>query len=269
MNKRSPIGVFDSGLGGLSICRAIRDALPQEQLLYFADTANNPYGNKSEQFLHQRAEQIVEFFSKRGCKAIVVACNTATVHSINKLRARFDIPVIGVEPGIKPAVKATRTGRVGVLATKQTLDSDSFARLKHQVYTDVNTDVEVIGQACPDFVALVESGRFDDTLTYETVINYVQPLIEQNCDQIVLGCTHFSFLTEPISKLIAGKASIVDTSMAIALQLQRRLQALELINPDDIGSAMSFFSSDSLECSSNGLANCWPFELNVARQVNF
>ncbi|TLU67476.1 glutamate racemase [Thalassotalea litorea] len=264
MDKHSPIGVFDSGLGGLSICRAILDALPQEHLFYFADTANTPYGNKSDRFLLQRTEQIVEFFVQQGCKAIVVACNTATVHSIAKLREQFKLPVIGVEPGIKPAGKATKTGKVGVLATQQTLESQSFAQLKLLECPDV----DVIGQACPDFVSLVESGSFNDTKAQEAVFRYVQPLIAQQCDQIVLGCTHFSFLLEPISLLVANKANIVDTSIAVAKQLERRLRQNNLLNPEQNNPAMSFYSSGSLNDSRTALANCWPDKLNIARQLN-
>ncbi|QDP01088.1 glutamate racemase [Thalassotalea sp. PS06] len=263
MNKSSPIGIFDSGLGGLSICRAIRDLMPDEDILYFADTANNPYGNKPDDFLLQRCEQIVEFFQQHNCKAIVVACNTATVHTIAKLRSRFAIPLIGVEPGIKPAAKATKTGRIGVLATQQTLQSESFTRLQHEECSGV----DVVGQACPDFVSLVEQGVINDARAADAVKRYVQPLLEQQCDQLVLGCTHFSFLSEPIKNLVGNQASIVDTALAVAQQVRRRLIYAKLEKEISERPSLSLFTSGKVESSELAIASCWPKYTGTLQQI--
>ncbi|TKB45630.1 glutamate racemase [Thalassotalea mangrovi] len=263
MNKHAPIGVFDSGIGGLSICRAIRHVMPTEDMLYFADTEHSPYGTKSDDFLRYRTQQILTFFQEKGCKAIVVACNTATVHTIENLRSNQLMPVIGVEPGIKPARQATVTGKIGVLATNQTIASESFARLKHRICADI----EVYSQPCPDFVRIVEQGAIDSPQTEAAVRHYVQPLLDKNCDQLVLGCTHFSFLRDSISRFVQGRAEIIDTADAVARQVERRLGEAQLLNHSQRNASLHFFSSGCPDQASSALQNCWTVNLQSTRRV--
>lgn len=239
MKHAQAIGIFDSGIGGLSIAQAIATALPNEDLLYFADQKYSPYGDKPRELIQQRAETIVDSMVDQGCKAIVVACNTATVNTIEQLRSKFSIPIIGVEPGIKPAALQSKTGVIAVLATEQTLASDAYRQLveKHQV------QVNIQAKACPDFVTLVEQNNHRSEKAYACVQNIIEPLLEQGADQIVLGCTHFSFLTPIIEQVAAGRAEIVDTAASVAKQLDRVLGCEQYRNVNNSGGELTFASS--------------------------
>ena len=218
--SNAPVGVFDSGVGGLSVAHAISRQLPAENLCYIADQRFSPYGEKTVAFLLSRCNDITRFLIEQGCKAIVVACNTATVNCISHLRANFDIPIIGVEPGIKPAVNNSQSKKVAVLATHQTLASGSFQSLTAKFATD--TTVEM--QACPKFVSMVERGVVNGDEAILTADNYISPLLAKGVDQIVLGCTHFAFLLPVIEQVVAGRADIIDTSDAVARQLASELK---------------------------------------------
>ena len=232
MNSSGPIGIFDSGLGGLSIARAIRQELPSENLIYVADQKFSPYGTKSKAQIEQRSERIVDFLCAQGCKAVVVACNTATVNSIDRLRAKFNIPIIGVEPGVKPAALKSQSGVVGILATERTLASNSFAALRRRF--SKKAKIEVV--ACPALVELVEAVDLGSDRAVAAVEGYVQPLLTAGADHIVLGCTHYAFLTPVIEQVVGGQARVVDTATPVALELKRRLVTLELLQPQAPGS---------------------------------
>lgn len=237
-----PIGIFDSGVGGISIARAIKTALPSEHLIYVADQAFSPYGSQSKAVIEERAETVARFLSNQDCKAIVVACNTATVHSIDILRSKFQIPVIGVEPGIKPAVMQSEVGVIGVLATEQTLNSAAFLQLKARF----SGQAEIVVQACPRFVELVEEGDLNSPETFKVVERYVMPLLDKGVDQIVLGCTHYPFLKPVIEYVLQDRAGIIDTAMPVAVQVKRQLSELNLLNPhDDVGSFKAWSSNTS------------------------
>src|SRR5690606_34331294 len=192
--SEAAIGVFDSGVGGLSVLREIRAQLPAEDLLYVADSGAAPYGERTEEFIRGRVRAIVEFFLRRQVKAIVVACNTATAVAVELIRSQYDIPVVAVEPAVKPAAALTKSGVIGVLATSRTLSSERFARLAG----NYGEGVTVLLQACPGFVEQVEKGELDSVETRGLVQRYVGPLIDQGVDTLVLGCTHYPFLRAAI-----------------------------------------------------------------------
>lgn len=220
------IGVFDSGVGGLSVVRAITDLMPAESITYVADSAHCPYGGRSVDYLRDRAQKIVSYLQQSGCKAIVVACNTATVATIATLRTQFALPIIGIEPAIRPAAANTKSGVIGVLATAATLGSSHLTALieRHTEYH------EIVTSACPGWVEAVEAGDLNSAATRELVRTHVQPLLDAGADTLVLGCTHFPFL-RPLIADVAGKdILILETGMPVARQLQRRLQSLSLLS---------------------------------------
>ena len=230
MKQQSPIGVFDSGVGGLSIAKTIHSLMPTENVIYIADHLYSPYGNKSTETLQQRTSLIVNYFVSRDCKAIVVACNTATVHTIAYLRQLTDIPIIGVEPALKPASELSKTGFVGLLATQQTINSDSLLNLKSRFEDKVN--VQLV--PCPLFVELVEQGKLDSEETKQAITDYIRALIDLGIDHLVLGCTHYAFLIpcieQCIKELTNKPVNIIEPSYPVCLELQRQLEQRDLLN---------------------------------------
>lgn len=219
MTSTQPIGVFDSGVGGLSVAKKIRELLPHEDLIYIADSLYAPYGNKPRQFIEQRSHALTGFLLEQRVKAVVVACNTATLSAIKQLRDGFDIPIIGVEPGIKPAKLNTRTGVIGVMVTTRTSQTETF----HDLVNRYSENVKIEVQACDGLVEQVEQGDLDGDRTRQLVEHYVSLLLNKGVDTIALGCTHYPFLM-PIIKDIAGPdVDIVETGTAVAKQVARRL----------------------------------------------
>lgn len=216
----APIGIFDSGVGGLSVLRHIREELPHENLLYVADSAHAPYGGKSPHEIQARSLALTEFLMAQGAKAVVVACNTATAAAIGLLRERLQLPVIGMEPAVKPAVAATRSGVVGVLATTGTLQSAQFAALLESY----GKNVRVVTQGCPGLVECVERGELDAPDTRALLRQYIEPLLAAGADTLVLGCTHYPFLKPLIEQLTAGRVALIDTGAAVARQVRRRIE---------------------------------------------
>ena len=226
----APIGVFDSGLGGLSILRHIRAQLPHEHLIYVADTGFAPYGDKPEQVVAERSLAVARFLVERGVKAIVVACNTATISAVRLMRDTFpDLPIVGVEPGLKPAAAATRSGKVGVLATERTLAGAKFLQLRDQI--TAATHAQFLLQPCRGLVDRIELG--DTEGTRELLQRYVTPLLDQGADTLVLGCTHYPLVRAAIEDVIlatgAGAVTLVDTGDAVTRQLVRLLDAGRLL----------------------------------------
>lgn len=215
----APIGVFDSGIGGLSVLRAVRKALPNEDLLYIADSANAPYGDRHASFIESRALEMVNFLVRSNAKAIVVACNTATVVAIEKLRSMYSLPIVAMEPAIKPAVGLTKSRVVGVLATRRTLESSAVAHLCNQYARDTR----IILQPCPGLVEQVERGETESEFTRGLLERYISPLIAARADTLVLGCTHYPFLESQIRSIVGPEVCIVESSAAVARQLERRL----------------------------------------------
>jgi glutamate racemase len=209
------IGIFDSGAGGLSVFREIRKVLPDEEYIYYSDSANCPYGEKTVEFIIDRCRQITEFLINEGVEIIVVACNTATAAAIRTLREEYPIKFIGMEPAIKPAAQLTRTGIVGVLATAGTLKSEKYLRHKEKYASDIRI-VEHVGEG---FVELVEAGITSGTEAEATVKSSLEPLLEAGADTIVLGCTHYPFLSDVIIGLAGPEIRLIDPAPAIAKHL--------------------------------------------------
>lgn len=217
--REAPIGVFDSGVGGLSVLSEIRRRLPAESLLYVADSGHVPYGEKSPEFIRARCQSLAEFFLDQGAKALVLACNTATAAGVVELRERWPtLPIIGMEPAVKPAAAATRSGVVGVLATTGTLKSAKFAALLDRFAHDVR----VVTQPCPGLVERIEAGDLTSLATRELLQAFVTPLLAQGCDTLILGCTHYPFIKPLLRSMLPESVSLIDTGEAVA----RRLQSL-------------------------------------------
>ena len=218
--SRTAIGVFDSGVGGISVLRELRRVLPHENFIYYADSGHCPYGGKPREEIAARAHAISEQLIARGAKLIVVACNTATIAAVEQLRATYPIPFIGMEPAVKPAVAQSRSGVVGVLATGAALAGDKF----HMLMAAHARDVRVITQPCPGLVERVEQGDLQGPQTRELVQCYVQPLLTQQADTLVLGCTHYPFLRPLIADVAGPQVALLDTGEAVARHTRRVLE---------------------------------------------
>jgi glutamate racemase len=253
MNPSAPIGVFDSGVGGLSVLREIRAALLAEDLLYVADSGHVPYGNKSQSYIQERSKTLARFLLQRGAKAIVVACNTATASAVGVLRGTFAMPIIAMEPAVKPAVAATRSGVVGVLATVGTLRSARFAALLERW----GHGVEIVTQPCPGLVEQVEAGDLHGPTTQALVERYTAPLLAKGADTIVLGCTHYPFLRPLIADVLGPDIALIDTGAAVARQLQRVLEAHNLLNQRSLPGSELFWTSGDANDAARVISCLW------------
>jgi len=259
MNAANPIGVFDSGVGGLSVLHEIRRALPAENLLYVADSGHAPYGDKSQQFIEARSIAITEFLLSRQAKAIVVACNTATGAAVTTLRSRFSMPIIAMEPAVKPAAENSRSGVIGVMATSRTLASDNFVKL----FARYGEDAKILGQACPGLVEQVEAGDLSGDKTRLLLEGYVLPLLERGADTIVLGCTHYPFLAPLIQEIAGPGVAVIDSAAAVARQLQRRLEVTDLLaNAASVGTEC-FWTSGVLDKAKPLVSQLWKRDVDV------
>jgi len=245
MRAAGAIGVFDSGVGGLSVLRHIRRALPHERLIYVADSGHVPYGDKPPSYIEQRSHTLTRFLIEQGADAIVIACNTATAAAVASLRSQFDIPIVGMEPAVKPAVAATQSGVVGVLATIGTLESARFAALLERY----GEEVEIVTQGCPGLVEQVELGELNGERTRELIERYTAPLLARGADTLILGCTHYSFLASLIREVVGANITLVDTGAAVARQLQRRIQAELPARASGAATAQFFSSGDATHAS--------------------
>lgn len=265
MPDQAPVGVFDSGVGGLSVLREIRSLLPNESLMYVADSGHIPYGEKSQDFIRERSQAITRFLLERGAKALVLACNTATVAAVADLRERYpQLPIVGMEPAVKPAAAATRSGVVGVLATTGTLKSAKFAALLDRFANDVR----VVTQPCPGLVERIELGDLDSEATRALLWGYVQPLLAEGCDTLILGCTHYPFLRPLLAGMVPESVRLVDTGAAVARQLQRLLEARDLLARGP-AQACRFWSSGEPAAMQNVLPALWGNESVCVADLGF
>lgn len=225
MTDSRPIGLFDSGVGGLSIWQEITRRLPQEATLYFADSAHCPYGPRPVDELRAISAAIVRFLLERNCKLIVVACNTASAAALESLRAEFDVPIVGLEPALKPAAAATKTGHIGVLATAGTINGTLFqnTRLRHA------NDIQVHIQIGEGLVEQIEGGQVDTPETERLLRRYLEPMLAAGVDQIVLGCTHYPLLLPLIRRIVDSTATVIDPAQAVASQVERVLRQRGLL----------------------------------------
>ncbi|MFF7705954.1 glutamate racemase [Pseudomonas sp. NPDC007930] len=239
LERAAPIGVFDSGVGGLSVLRELQQLLPAEHYLYVADGGHCPYGEKTPEFIRQRMVAVAEFFRAQGAKAMVIACNTATAAAAADLRERYpQWPLVAMEPAVKPAASATRNGRVGVLATTGTLQSARFAALLDRFAVDVT----VLTQPCPGLVELIEAGDLRSPALRGVLSGYLQPLLAAGCDTLILGCTHYPFLRPLLAELLPPEVVLIDTGAAVARQAQRLLAQSGLLSEQAAG-AVRYWTS--------------------------
>lgn len=251
MNTKQPIGIFDSGVGGLSIWHEIVGLLPNENTIYFADSKNAPYGQKTKEKIIEFSIKNTELLLERGCKLIVVACNTATTNAIKYLRTNYDVPFIGIEPAIKPAALQTKNNIVGVLATQGTLSSELFNNTSQKI-SDGITIIEQIGEG---LVPLIEEGK-KDSLEMENLLQlYLKPMIEKNIDYLVLGCSHYPLLIPQIRNIVGKNVTIIDSGEAVARQTKAVLKKNDLLNNSNLKANHELFSNSKITTLKNIIAN--------------
>lgn len=239
MDKNSPIGVFDSGVGGSSIWQEIYKLLPFENIIYLADSKNAPYGNKSSEEITALSIKNVEKLLEVGCKIIVVACNTATTNSITTLRENYDVPIIGIEPAIKPAALKTTSKSIGILATKGTLSSALFSRTTSEFTKDISV-IEIIGEG---LVPLIEAGNLDSPEMISLLKKHTKPMIDANIDYLVLGCSHYPYIIPQLKKILPENVKIIDSGEAVARQTKTVLQSLNLLREENTKPKLQFFTN--------------------------
>ena len=225
MSNKNPIGLFDSGVGGTSIWKEVYELLPNESTIYLADSKNAPYGQKSQEEIIELSIKNTEILLNKNCKIIIVACNTATTNAIKVLRANYDIPFIGIEPAIKPAALHTKTQKIGILATQGTLNSALF----HQTVA-LYSDVKVVEQIGYELVQLIESGAMHSEKMTQLLKDYILPMVAEDIDCLVLGCTHYPYLIPQIKKIIPNHIKIIDSGEAVAKQTKHILEVNNLYN---------------------------------------
>lgn len=236
-----PIGVFDSGVGGLTVVKQLMKELGNEEIVYFGDTARVPYGNKSREIVTKFSKQDVRFLLSKGVKAVVIACNTASSNSMEALKAEFDIPIFGVvEPGAKEAVKATQNGRIGVIGTAATIRSGQYGRL----IKEIAPAAEVFEKACPLFVPLAEEGWTDNDIAFKTAEIYLKDIMDKGVDCVVLGCTHYPLLKRCIGETLGDKIKLVDPAKEAALMVKNFLRDNNGFRESDTEPEHIFYVSD-------------------------
>ena len=238
-----PIGIFDSGVGGTSIWKEIVHLLPSESTIYLADSANAPYGEKPKEEILRLSIKNTELLLQKGCKIIVVACNTATTNAIDHLRAHYTVPFIGIEPAIKPAALHTKTKKVGILATKGTLSSSLF----HNTSKLFAEGITVLEREGKGLVELIETGQINSKETRELLKEYLQPMLEQNIDCLVLGCTHYPYLVPMLQELLPKNITIIDSGEAVARQTKAILERNQLSSLHNTTVEHIFYSNGGIE----------------------
>jgi glutamate racemase len=239
-----PLGLFDSGVGGLTVLREVTRQLPNESTVYFGDTARVPYGSKSRDVISRFSLEITQFLLQEKVKMVVVACNTASDFALSALRSRFEVPVIGViEPGAQAALAATKTGRIGVIGTEGTIESQAYSEAIHRL----KPDAEVFGQACPLIVPLVEEGWLEKPVAREIVKEYLTPLLANKIDTLVLGCTHYPLLKKLLSRVAGADVRLIDSAEETARSVGLELKRLQLEAPAKAPVVRKFFVSDAPE----------------------
>jgi len=242
MTNSAPIGVFDSGMGGLTVVREMMSQLPNESIIYFGDTARVPYGPKSPDTVLRYSREITSYLKGEGVKALVVACNTATAHALPALRREFDMPIVGViEPGARAAAAVTKTKRVGVIGTAGTIKSRAYEKEIRKLLPDV----EVTAQACALFVPLVEEGWLDSEVTRAVARNYLAPIVSAEVDTLVLGCTHYPLMKTVIGNVVGREVRLIDSAHETARQAGEILREHGLENGTPDGARYRFIASDA------------------------
>lgn len=235
-----PIGIFDSGIGGLTVLHAIQEALPSERFLYFGDTAHMPYGPRSLAEVREFSMAISRALIGKDCKLVVIACNTASAAALARVREVFpSVPFVGMEPAVKPAVEHTRTGTVGVIATVATFQSELYASIVERFAKEV----EVLHQPCPGLVKQIEAGEFDTPRTEAMLRGWLEPMLERNIDALVLGCTHYPIVRPLIERIVGPQVRVIDPAPAIARQVKRLLDETDRAAPEGASGGTTIWTS--------------------------
>ncbi len=261
--SNAPIGIFDSGIGGITIYKEIHTLLPNENIVYLADSKNAPYGGKSKGKIIEYSVKNTEFLLQHNCKLIVVACNTASTNAVKYLREHYTVPIIRVQPAIKPAALHSKTKNVGILATNGTLKSELLFETSQKFATGVNV-VEQVGEG---LVSLIESGKTNSPEMTVLLNKYIQPMLAKNIDQLVLGCTHYPFLIPQIKKIVGNKVNILDSGEAIARQTKVILEQENIINTSNSSVELEFYTNDHSIVLQN-ILNTFKKNL-VVQKINF
>ena len=267
-DRNAPVGVFDSGVGGLTVAREIMRQIPEERIVYFGDTAPVPYGNKSKDTILRDSRQIIRFLRTREVKAIVIACNTASAYALDTVAAESDIPIIGViNAGARTAVQATRNGKIGVIGTEGTIGSGIYTRVMKQL----KPDIQVTGKPCPLFVPLVEEGLLHDSVTDEIASRYLSVLKGKYIDTLVLGCTHYPLLRSTLRRLMGEDVVLVNPAYETAIELKQLLEerGLERDGAEALqGEKYQFFVSDLAEKFTSFATSILPNEVKETRKID-
>lgn len=268
IDKNAPVGVFDSGVGGLTVAREIMRQIPEERIVYFGDTARVPYGSKSKDTIVRYSRQIIRFLRTQGVKAIVIACNTASAYALDTVAAESDIPIIGViNAGARTAVHATRNGKIGVIGTEGTIGSGIYA----EVMREMRPDIEVVGKPCPLFVPLVEEGLLHDSVTDEIASRYLSVLKGKYIDTLVLGCTHYPLLRSTLGRLMGDEVTLVNPAYETAIELKALLEEQGLSCDPSVaveGDKYRFFVSDLAEKFTDFATSILPDEVKETHKID-
>ena len=266
--KNLPIGVFDSGVGGLTVAREIMRQIPNERIVYFGDTARVPYGSKSKETVTKYSRQIVRFLETQNVKAIVIACNTASAYALEQIEKEIKVPIIGVvKPGAVTAAQATKNGKVGVIATEGTIQSEIYT----QYIRELKKDASVIGKACPLFVPLVEEGLLEDPVTDEIAQRYLSVLIDSGIDTLILGCTHYPLIRSTVGKVMGENVTLVNPAYETAIELKRLLKEHGMLQDERpaLGTNQyQFFVSDGAEKFQQFANNIFKYGVLAVKQIN-
>ena len=265
--SKAPIGVFDSGVGGLTVAREIMRHLPNEDIVYFGDTARVPYGSKSKDNIIRYSKQIIHFLQTKQVKAIVIACNTASALALDVVRQKFDLPIIGVvEPGARAALAATETKKIGVIGTEATIRSAMYEK----IIQGLDPEVAVIGKACPLFVPLVEEGFAKHKVTEEIIDFYLNSLLDTEIDALILGCTHYPLLRSKIREYVGDKIRLVNPAYETAMDLKKLLEDMDMSNaePKEEHGSYSFYVSDAADKFKQFANSILPYDIETTKQIN-
>lgn len=267
-DRNAPVGVFDSGVGGLTVAREIMRQIPEERIVYFGDTARVPYGSKSKDTIVRYSRQIIRFLKTKGVKAIVIACNTASAYALEAVQAECDIPVIGViNAGARAAIQATHNGKIGVIGTEGTVGSGIYT----EVMKKLRPGIEVVGKPCPLFVPLVEEGLLHDSVTDEIASRYLSELKGKYIDTLVLGCTHYPLLRSTLRRLMGDEVTLVNPAYETAIELRELLkeQGLNRLSEEPFeGDQYQFYVSDLAEKFTDFATSILPNEVRETKKID-
>ncbi len=263
--QEAPVGVFDSGVGGLTVAREIMRQLPEENIVYFGDTARVPYGSKSQDNIIRFSRQIIHFLQSKKVKAIVIACNTASALALDTVKDEIDIPIIGViVPGARAALKETKNGKIGVVGTEATIKSETYTK----VIRSMNPEAQVKGKACPLFVPLVEEGFAKHRITEEVIDIYISEFKDTDIDTMILGCTHYPLLRSRIMAYLGEKVHIVNPAYETAMELKDILETSGIANHSGKAASYEFYVSDAAEKFTKLANTILPYDVATTKKIN-